>query len=337
MGSGGPRIKETKAEDFAAIRVHPEDVENIAIVGAGRIGRAWAIVFARAGHSVTLFDATPGVVQGAFGPILQGLRDLRRHDLLAEAPEAVHDRIRAASTLENAVRDAGYVQENTPERLEVKAEVFRRLDAAAPGHCILASSSSALKASEFSRGLSGGGRCLVAHPVNPPHVVPLVEISPSPWTRIEVVARTRSLLKRAGQAPILIRREIEGFVLNRLQAALLREAWRLVEEGYVSVEDVDLCMKDGLGMRWALMGPFETIDLNAPDGVADYARRYGAAFHALFQNVTYRPWDDELVTRVERERRALLSGERLPEREAWRDRRLMALLAHRRDCEKDER
>ena len=312
-------------------------MEKIAVIGAGRIGRAWAIVFARAGHPVALYDSTPGVVEGSLDPILQGLRDLRRHDLLAESPDVVAGRVRAAATLEDAVRDADHVQENAPEVLELKARIFRQLDEAAPGHCILASSSSALKASQFSDGLRGRGRCLVAHPVNPPHVVPLVEISPAPWTRPEVVARTRSLLERAGQAPILIRKEVEGFVLNRLQASLLREAWRLVEEGYVSVEDLDRCMKDGLGMRWAFMGPFETIDLNAPDGVADYARRYGAAFHALFQDVTYRPWDDALVSRVEGERRALLSRDRRPEREAWRDRRLMALLAHRRECERKER
>jgi len=312
-------------------------LEKIAVIGSGRIGRAWAIVFARAGHPVALFDSTPGVVEAAFGPILQGLRDLRRHDLLAESPEVVAGRVRAVATLEDAVKDADYVQENTPELLDVKIEVFRRLDEAAPGPCILASSSSALKTSSFSEGLRGRGRCIVAHPVNPPHVIPLVEISPAPWTRGEVVDRTRALLERVGQAPILIRKEVEGFVLNRLQAALLREAWRLVEEGYVSVEDLDRCMKDGLGLRWSFMGPFETIDLNAPDGVADYARRYGAAFHALFKDVSYQPWDDALVSRVEGERRALLARERRPEREAWRDRRLMALLAHRRECEKKER
>jgi 3-hydroxyacyl-CoA dehydrogenase len=164
-----------------------------------------------------------------------------------------------------------------------------------------------------------------------------VELSPAPWTRPEIVTNARALLERAGQAPILLRKEVEGFVLNRLQAALLREAWRLVDEGYVSVEDLDRCVKDGLGRRWSFMGPFETIDLNAPDGVAGYARRYGAAFHALFRGVTYRPWEAELAARVERERRALLPAEGRAAREAWRDRRLMALAAHQREQSRKER
>jgi 3-hydroxyacyl-CoA dehydrogenase len=212
--------------------------------------------------------------------------------------------------------------------------VFRQLDDAAPPHAILASSTSTLRTSQFSDGLRGRDRCIVAHPVNPPHVIPLVEVSPAPWTRPDIVIRTRELLSRAGQSPVVLLKEVDGFVLNRLQAALLREAWRLVGEGVVSVEDLDRCMKDGLGLRWSFMGPFETIDLNAPDGVGDYARRYGAAFHALFQDVAYAPWDADLVSRVEQERRALLSRDRRAERENWRDRRLMALLAHRRDCER---
>ena len=329
----GPEVSEL-SEDFAGPRVHPASMEKIAVVGSGRIGRAWAIVFARAGHRVALFDAAPGAADGAFAPILRRLQDLRKAGLLAEASDVVAARVTAARSLAEAVGDADYVQENTPEDLKIKSAVFRQLDEAAPPHAILASSTSTLRASQFSDGLPGRDRCIVAHPVNPPHVIPLVEISPAPWTRPELVTRTRELLARAGQSPVLIRKEIDGFVLNRLQAALLREAWRLVGEGVVSVEDLDRCMKDGLGLRWSFMGPFETIDLNAPDGVADYARRYGAAFHALFRDVDYAPWDDDLVSKVEAERRALLSGDRRTERESWRDRRLMALLVHRRDCER---
>jgi len=306
-------------------------MEKIAVVGAGRVGRAWAIVFARAGHAVTLFDTAPGAAEAALAPVHQGLLDLRKAGLLAEASEVVAARVRPAKTLTDAVGDADYVQENTPEDLKVKSSVYRKLDDEAPAHAVLASSTSTLRASQFSDGLRGRDRCLVAHPVNPPHVIPLVEISPAPWTRAAVVNRARELLSRVGQSPVLLRKEVAGFVLNRLQAALLREAWRLVGEGVISVEDLDRCVKDGLGLRWSFMGPFETIDLNAPEGVADYARRYGAAFHALFQGVAYAPWDDDLVSRVEAERRALLSPEQRADRERWRDRRLMALLAHRRD------
>ncbi|HVE40067.1 MAG TPA: 3-hydroxyacyl-CoA dehydrogenase [Planctomycetota bacterium] len=310
---------------------------KIAVIGAGRIGRAWSMTFARAGHSVALFDALPGVAASALPFIVQGLKELRRFDLLAEAPDKVAARVRATETLAAAVGDADYVQENTPEQLDLKIGVYRQLDDAAPPDCILASSTSTFRASQFSESLKGRDRCIVAHPVNPPHVIPLVEIAPAPWTRADVVSRTRQLMHEAGQTPILLRKEVDGFVLNRLQAALLREAFRLVDEGVVSVEDLDRCVKDGLGLRWSFMGPFETIDLNAPEGVADYARRYGAVFHALFEGVNYQPWGDALVSRVEGERRALLTRDRRASREAWRDSRLMALLAHRRDCERKER
>jgi L-gulonate 3-dehydrogenase len=309
-------------------------MERIAVVGAGKIGRAWAIVFARAGHRVALYDASPEALGGALDQIRQGLLDLRRFGLI-EDPDAVLSLVSPAPTLAAAVGDADYVQENTLETLDVKREVFRRMDELAPPGCILASSTSTIPASRFSEGLEGRARCIVAHPVNPPHLVPLVEVSPAPWTGADAVQRTLALLKRAGQSPVLLRKEIEGFVLNRLQAALLLESWRLVREGCISVEDLDACVKDGLGLRWCFMGPFETIDLNAPDGVGDYARRYGPAFHAMMRDVTYLPWDDALIARIEGERRDLLPRERRADRESWRDRRLMALAAHKREIAKE--
>jgi 3-hydroxyacyl-CoA dehydrogenase len=159
----------------------------------------------------------------------------------------------------------------------------------------------------------------------------LVEISPAPWTLPDVVARTRALHEAVGQSPIVIRREIDGFVLNRLQGALLAEAFRLVEDGYVSTADVDRTLKDGLGLRWSFMGPFETIDLNAPGGVRDYVDRYGPLYYRMAKSqADPRPWSPTLVDKIEAERRAELPAERLLERQRWRDRLLMALLAHKR-------
>jgi len=160
-----------------------------------------------------------------------------------------------------------------------------------------------------------------------------VEISPAPWTSADVVETTRALLEKAGQVAITVKREVEGFILNRLQAALLLESWRLVKEDYVSVEDVDKCIKDGLGLRWSFMGPFETIDLNAPGGVPDYAKRYGPVLHGMMSTVKNDPWDDALVARIDAERRRIMPQDEHAEREAWRDRRLMALIAHKRSME----
>jgi 3-hydroxyacyl-CoA dehydrogenase len=309
-------------------------MEKIAIIGSGLIGRAWAMVFARAGHPVKLYDAAPGAAASALGLIGEGLRELKAFGLIAESPEAAAARVSTAATLEEAVGDADYVQENTSENLEVKREVYRKMDAAAPAHCILASSTSTIQTSRFSEGLKGKHRCIVAHPVNPPHIVPIVEISPAPWTSPEVVARTRALHDKVGQVAVTVKKEVEGFILNRLQAALLLESWRLVKEDYVSVEDLDKCIKDGLGLRWSFMGPFETIDLNAPGGIPDYAQRYGAVLRGMMGNVKTDPWDDALVAKVEAERRRAMPQEQHAGREAWRDRRLMALIAHKREAAK---
>jgi 3-hydroxyacyl-CoA dehydrogenase len=288
------------------------------------------MVFARAGHPVVMYDAQPDAVAQAKGLIRTALAELRDAGLVSEAPDTIAQRIGAAATLDACVKDADYVQENTAERLEVKREVYAQMDAAAKPDCILASSTSTIQTSRFAEGLPGKHRCLVAHPVNPPHVVPVVEISPAPFTAPEVVQRTWALQAKVGQVPITVKREVEGFILNRLQAALLNEAWRLVKEDYVSVEDVDKCIKDGLGLRWAFMGPFETIDLNAPGGIPDYAARYGPKLHGMMHEVRYEPWDPALIAKVEAERRKVMPQAQHAAREAWRDRRLMALIAHKR-------
>ena len=143
------------------------------------------------------------------------------------------------------------------------------------------SSSSGIPASAFTEHAPRRERFLIAHPVNPPHLVPIVELVPAPWTDPAILPWARGVMQSVGQAPIVVYREIEGFVLNRLQGALLMEAWALFEEGYASAADIDLCVSQGLGLRWSFMGPFETIDLNAPGGVDDYARRLGPLYHSI--------------------------------------------------------
>jgi 3-hydroxyacyl-CoA dehydrogenase len=306
--------------------------DKVALIGAGLIGRAWAIVFARAGRRVALYDAMPGVAQQAIARIDANLADLQRAGLVDD-PAAILARIAPVATVEDAVAGAVHVQENGPEELGVKQALFRTLDAAAAPEAVLASSSSAIPASAFTKDLPGARRCLVAHPVNPPYLVPLVELAPAPWTAAETVARTRDLMSAVGQVPIEVRREIDGFILNRLQGALLNEALRLAAEGYASVEDIDKCVADGLGLRWSFMGPFETIDLNAPGGMADYAKRYGPVYEKLAQDRAAAPpppWRGAALERMVQARRAALASDRLDERQAWRDRRLMALVAHKR-------
>jgi L-gulonate 3-dehydrogenase len=247
-----------------------------------------------------------------------------------EEVAAVVERVRPEPDLAAALAGAGYVQECGPEVLEQKRALFARLDELAPVDAVLASSSSGFPTSSFADGLERRARCLVAHPVNPPYLVPLVEISPAPFTSPEVVEQAYTLMSEVGQQPILVRREIDGFILNRLQGALLNEAFRLAEDGFASAEDIDKAVSYGLGLRWSFMGPFETIELNAPGGIADYMRRYGEMYHAMAKaQADPRPWGPELVARMEAARRIVLPQDRLAQRQAWRDRRLMALAAHK--------
>jgi len=159
---------------------------------------------------------------------------------------------------------------------------------------------------------------------------------PAPWTSAETVERTRQFLLAAGHAPLVMKKELDGFIMNRMQGALLEEAFRLVADGYASVEDIDIGIRDGLALRWSFMGPFETIDLNAPGGVRDYAERYQGIYENLFPQMQRRvDWTGKVMDVVEPERRKRIPADRLPERQMWRDKRLMALAAHKKRAAKE--
>lgn len=304
---------------------------KIAIVGSGLIGRAWATVFANHGFEVALHDVKPEAAKAARAHIGRNLKELAGHDLVDD-PKGSLARIRVAKDLADALKGVALVQENGPETVEAKRELFAQMDGLAPASAILASSTSFIMASTFSEELKGRARCLVAHPVNPPHLVPIVELAPAPWTDPKVVAKAKRLYEQAGQVPITLRKEKPGFVLNRLQAVLLAEAFRLVGEGVASAEDVDKTIRDGLGLRWAFMGPFETIELNAPGGIPDYCARYSQSLHrmAASSEGLGNPFDKATVTEVMREWPGTQSAERVKRLSDWRDSRLAALQAHKR-------
>ena len=194
---------------------------------------------------------------------------------------------------------------------------------------ILASSTSTIVASAFTESLKGRHRCLVAHPVNPPHLVPLVELVAAPWTAPAVIAKAKAIYEAVGQVPIVVKREIEGFILNRLQAVLLSEAFRLVEGGYATPQDLDKTLRDGLGLRWSFMGPFETIELNAPGGIPDYCARYGPSLSRL-SAADPTIYDGEKLGRIMTQWPNALTPDQVAARMRWRDRRLAALKAHKR-------
>jgi L-gulonate 3-dehydrogenase len=302
---------------------------KVAVIGAGLIGRSWSIVFARAGFSVNLWDPFPHATAGAMTFIAERLPELRQAGLLADEPDTVLARIVPVGSVREAVRDVEHVQENGPEQVPAKQALFAELDREAKPDVVLASSTSGIPASAFTEHLKHRDRCLVAHPVNPPYLVPLVELCPTPWTDGRVVERTRDLMRRAGQVPATVKKEMDGFALNRLQGALLAEAFRLLADDVISPADLDALVKHGLGLRWSFMGPLETIDLNAPGGLKDYCERYGPLYAKLQEQAVPLKWDEALVDRLHQARRDELPLNMTPVRQEWRDRRLMALLAHK--------
>jgi len=302
-----------------------------AIIGTGLIGQGWAIVFARKGWDVRLYDVNAAMLAEARSLILQQLRELETQGLLEDA-NGIIERVHVAGSLADAVKGASYIQENSPEKVEIKRALFTELDAVAEPDAVIGSSTSSIPASQFTEHLPGRHRCLVAHPVNPPYLIPVVELCPAPWTSPQALDAAREAMTAIGQKPVLVRREIEGFILNRLQGALLHEAFRLAKAGIASAEDIDVTVKDGLGLRWSFMGPFETIDLNAPGGIADYCARYGGLYESIGADQgECVAWDGALVAALEDERRGLLPQEDLAKRRFWRDEKLMRLMRHKQE------
>jgi len=301
-----------------------------AMVGAGLIGRSWAMVFARAGWHVRLYDSVATQLASAREHIESGLAEQQAYGLASDAAAACA-RIEYVADLEQALKDVDWVQENAPEVLDVKRTVYPRIDRATPFTAIIASSTSAIPASRFTEHLAGRGRCLVAHPVNPPHLVPVVELCGAPWTDAATLERAHDVMSAIGQVPITVKRELDGFILNRLQGALLSEALRLVGEGYVSPEDLDKTVQDGLGLRWSFIGPFATIELNAPGGVADYCARYAGFYRALADNPpSPAVWDTANVQNVSGQLEPPADASARDARMRWRDARLLALRQHKR-------
>jgi 3-hydroxyacyl-CoA dehydrogenase len=306
-----------------------QENRHVAIVGTGLIGRAWAAIFARAGWNVRLTDPHVPTLKAAPRLIRDELHALARHGL-ADDPDGAVARVSVAADLEEAVRDVEFVQENGPEKVEDKKIIFAQLDKMAPKGALLVSSTSAITASRFTEKLPGRARCMVGHPVNPPHLVPLVELCGAPWTSPEAIDRARIVYREIGQVPVTINREINGFVLNRLQGALLAEAFRLVGEGYISAEDLDHTVKDGLGLRWSFLGPLETIELNAPGGIPDYCARY-TGFYKELASAAAGPevYESPNVDRVIAAWPHQPTAERIAGLTLRRNERLAALAAHK--------
>ena len=280
-------------------------MRNIGICGAGLIGASWAVGFANHGYNVLVYDANPEIVNNFFKVVDQLADDLeifKKVDL-----KKLKSSIKICDNLEQICKDSLLIQESIVEDLDEKKKIFLEFEKYASVDTILASSSSYLLPSKISEKLKNKQRCIVAHPALPPHVVPFVEICPSSETSFEVIEKAKDIYKTAHYVPIVLKKEIEGFVLNRLQGALLNEAVRLHEEGYASIDDIDISLKHALGIRWAFLGPFEIMDLNAPGGIGDSFTRYRKGIKKLAQQQNSVPeYTDEYIKKLESEQRERL-------------------------------
>jgi len=238
-------------------------IKRVAVVGTGVIGASWIAYFLAQGLDVSASDPMPGAEQKLRSAIAQYWPTL---EALGLKPGASPERLRFSADLAEALRDVDFVQENGPEREDLKVELFRTMDTMLPAHVILASSSSGLLMSKVQAACRYPQRVVLGHPFNPPHLIPLVEVIGGAQTSDEVVQRTMDFYAAIGKKPIHPLKEVKGHIANRLQAALWREAFHLVEQGVATTADIDTAIAYGPGLRWALMGPFLNLHLSGGEG-----------------------------------------------------------------------
>jgi len=300
-------------------------MKNIGVIGGGLIGASWAAIFSKSGFNVFVYDSFPTVFDTFNERVKLFLEELKSIDPEINIEESL-SRISINVSIEDLCKSVDYIQESAPEILSVKQELFAKLDMLAPNHVVIGSSSSAMPISTITQNLKGQHRCLIAHPANPPHLIPCVEICPGPNTSSLTIEKAKDIFDKSGASTVNIKKEIDGFILNRLQGALLNEALRLYSEGYANSDEIDATIRDGLGLRWAFMGPFETIDLNAPGGIRDYMARYGPMYTEMAKTQTSFPdWSDQVGEKLEIERRKSLPEDQLQERAKKRNLLLKSL------------
>jgi L-gulonate 3-dehydrogenase len=300
-------------------------IRTTACIGTGIIGASWAVAFSRSVEKVWIWDASASNLAAGKHAIAQTLRFLQESGSIVSADEAL-SRIHAATSLQEAVTQSDYIQESVSEELPLKRKVFAQLDRLAPRHSLLASSTSEIQPSTFLEELPGRDRCLVVHPLNPPHLVPAVEICPSTFTAQARIAEVLAFMRRLGQVPILINKEVKGFVMNRLQVAVIREALHLVKAGYCSAADVDSAVTQGLGLRWATMGPFETNFLSTRGGYGGFLKAYGPTLASIAEDLAKDfQFDERLGRDIDEQLRQRFGTLDHQDRELSRDRQLIKL------------
>ncbi|MFF5570790.1 3-hydroxyacyl-CoA dehydrogenase NAD-binding domain-containing protein [Streptomyces luteogriseus] len=298
-----------------------------AVIGAGTIGLSWTALFAAHGLTVRVSDPREDLAEAVTDALEQYAPHLAARGLDVTG---LAGRVHLAADVTDAVRDADVVQENGPERAGFKKDLFATLAREAPGHALLLSSSSAIPSTAFTGELADedAARVLIGHPFNPPHLLPLVEVVPGERTGEEAVRAALDFYTSVGRTPVVERKEIPGFVGNRLQNALAREAVYLVDQGVVTPEDLDKVMTNSLGLRWATVGPFLGSHLGGgPGGYRHLVAHIGASMQRTGAGGGTPPLTGERQERLIEAVEKAYGSSTYSELTETRDRRQLAVLA----------
>jgi len=305
------------------------NIKKIACIGSGMIGQGWATLLAAAGYQVTMQDLSDDKLKSALAQVRLNLQHLEDNGRLKAATAADAAKlIRTTLSLAEAVEDADFILESVPDKYSAKKPVFKEMDALAPADTILASSSSGLLMSEIQTAVTRPERCVLVHPFLPVHLLPLVEVVGGEQTAAEAVEISCELMEKIGKSPVRLKKEVSGYIVNRLQAAVLREAIDLVASGVASATEVDQAFCTGMGMRDPFIGPLLRAYL-AGNGIENFVAEYAESYRLRWGSMA--TWDtidaqvrEVLINSVNE--MPIVRDNSLEEVKDWRDRMLMEIL-----------
>jgi 3-hydroxyacyl-CoA dehydrogenase len=305
------------------------EISRVACVGAGLVGQGWATIFLSRGLEVIMQDISQEILNVSIKHIWLNLKFLETKGLAQNGSvEAGRDRIKTTTNIADACGHADYVQESVPDTYEIKKRVFEEMDSAAPTHAILASSASGLLMTDIQEVATRPERCVLVHPMLPVHLIPTVEIAGGEKTSRETVQKAREFMERMGKSPVVLRREVPGYIINRLQAALLREAIDLVDKGIASPEEVDKAFCRGTGLRDPIVGPFLRMHI-AGNGIENFIENFAQSYRYRWETMeTWTSIPPSAVEEVVKGTRnmKIVCEKSLGEMRAWRDEMLTKIL-----------
>lgn len=314
------------------------DIKTVAVVGTGVIGASWAAFFLYKGFQVVAYDPAMGAEQNLRTRVQVYLQDLFELEQQPDAQQKISqllNTLRFTQDLETAVQDCDFIQENGPERLELKLELYAEMTAHCRQDTVIASSSSGLKVTDFQKNCQYPERVILGHPFNPPHLLPLVEIVGGEQTSTDAIQTAYDFYATLGKKPIILKKEVKGHVANRLQSALWREAFYLVSEGVCSVKDIDIAVSSGPGLRWAIYGPYLNMQLANQQGFKAAMQHLGPPMTSWWQDMHPYELTTEKIEKLSEETEIYIESLGKVDLQAQRDQALIEILMMRKQLKLD--